>query len=174
MARLQASLLATVAVAIAAAAMLATPAYGASYTVGNPGGSWDTQTNLTNWASSISFHPGDELVFNYDATAHDVVEVTHDGYRSCSPAASGAVSASALRSDADTVQLNATGTRYFVCGVVSYGNGAAPGFSASLGSMLVAGGERRRLGIRALLNATGTRYFVCGVVSYGNGAAPGQ
>nr|CAB3479909.1 unnamed protein product [Digitaria exilis] len=43
---LQASLLA-VAVAIAAAAMLPTPASSASYTVGNPGGSWDMQTNLT-------------------------------------------------------------------------------------------------------------------------------
>ncbi|RLN03943.1 hypothetical protein C2845_PM13G02500 [Panicum miliaceum] len=60
-ARLQASLLA-VAVIAAAAAALTTPASGANYTVGAPGGSWDLQTDLADWASSIAFRPGDQLL----------------------------------------------------------------------------------------------------------------
>jgi hypothetical protein len=70
--RLQASLLAVVIVIIAAA--VATPASSANYTVGAPGGSWDLRTDLAAWASSIAFRPGNQLVFSYDASAHDVVE----------------------------------------------------------------------------------------------------
>ncbi|CAO2205695.1 unnamed protein product [Urochloa humidicola] len=110
-ARLQSFLL-----AVAVAAALATPpASGATYTVGEPGGSWDLQTNLTSWASSIGFLAGDELVFRYDAAAHDVVEVDRDGYLSCSAASP--VTA-ALRTGRDVVQLGGVSlTRYFICGV---------------------------------------------------------
>ena len=47
--------------AIAVAAEFAATAHGAKYTVGEPRGSWDLQTNYTAWASSISFHLGDQL-----------------------------------------------------------------------------------------------------------------
>ncbi|KAL6658860.1 hypothetical protein ACP70R_002900 [Stipagrostis hirtigluma subsp. patula] len=107
MASVQVSLL-----AVAAAVMFAV-ASGASYTVGEPGGSWDTQTNLTAWASSIVFHSGDQLVFKYSPAAHDVVEVRRDGYLSCSAAKPVSVS----RTGRDTVQLTAVGRRYFICGV---------------------------------------------------------
>uniref|UniRef100_A0A0E0MJN5 Phytocyanin domain-containing protein n=1 Tax=Oryza punctata TaxID=4537 RepID=A0A0E0MJN5_ORYPU len=110
------SLLAAVAVVMAAAAVFVGVASSASYTVGEPGGAWDTQTNLTAWASTVDLHRGDQLVFRYDASAaHDVVEVTRAGYLSCSAASP--VSA-ALRTGSDVVHLDgATGMRYFICGV---------------------------------------------------------
>jgi hypothetical protein len=49
------------AVAVAVAAAFAPMAHGGSYTVGEPGGSWDLQTNYTAWASSVSFRLGDQL-----------------------------------------------------------------------------------------------------------------
>ena len=118
--RVQASLLAITIIATAVAAAFGTVS-GASYTVGEPGGSWDLRTNLTAWASTIAFHPDDQLVFKYDASAHDVVEVTQAGYRSCSAASP--VSA-ALRTGSDAVRLDGGGgassrrsTRYFICSV---------------------------------------------------------
>ena len=33
----------------------------ATYNVGEPGGSWDLQTNYANWVSSKRFHPGDQI-----------------------------------------------------------------------------------------------------------------
>lgn len=161
MASVQAS---TLAVAIVAAAVFGTASGAASYTVGEPGGSWDTRTNLTAWASAIAFHRGDQLVFKYDASAHDVVEVTQAGYTSCS-AASPVVAARQTGSDA--VKLYGVGRRFFICGnpwhcdagmklevkvtfpvctndssgfTMCHVNvppaGAAPGSSASLGSLL--------------------------------------
>lgn len=56
MASIQKSLL-VIAIVVAVAAT----AHGASYTVGEPRGSWDLQTNYTAWASSISFRLGDQL-----------------------------------------------------------------------------------------------------------------
>ncbi|XP_062195928.1 chemocyanin-like [Phragmites australis] len=108
MVRVHAPLLAVVA---AIAAVFGT-ASGASYTVGEPGGSWDIRTNFTAWASSIDFHPGDQLVFKYPASAHDVVEVSRSGYRSCS-----ANPVSMPRTGSNTVLLAAVGRRYFICGV---------------------------------------------------------
>jgi hypothetical protein len=107
-------------VAIIAAAMatvLGTASGATSYTVGEPGGSWDLQTNLTAWASTVDFHPGDPLVFKYDASAHDVVEVTQAGYTSCSAAASPVAGGGTHQTGSDAVvELNGVGVRYFVCG----------------------------------------------------------
>ncbi|KAG2576598.1 hypothetical protein PVAP13_6NG033200 [Panicum virgatum] len=80
---------------------------------GAPGGSWDLRTNLTAWASSIAFRPGDQLVFSYDASAHDVVEVTRDGYLSCS--VQRPVSAARM-TGSETIRLDGAGERYFICG----------------------------------------------------------
>ncbi|WVZ95148.1 hypothetical protein U9M48_040949 [Paspalum notatum var. saurae] len=111
---LHASLLAAVVAMVAAAAVFGA-ASGASYTVGGPAGSWDLQTNLTAWASTIDFQSGDQVVFNYDASAHDVVQVDRDGYSSCSPA--GHNVSAALRTGSDAVQLAGIGSFYFICGV---------------------------------------------------------
>ncbi|KAF0924526.1 hypothetical protein E2562_010171 [Oryza meyeriana var. granulata] len=52
-------------------------------------------------------------VFKYSPAAHDAVEVTRDGYLSCSPSSPIAV----LRTDQGTVELDRLGRRYFICGV---------------------------------------------------------
>ncbi|KAL6658858.1 hypothetical protein ACP70R_002898 [Stipagrostis hirtigluma subsp. patula] len=104
---------ALLAVAVAMAAVLAT-AHAASYTVGAPAGSWDLRTNYTRWASSINFRAGDQLVFKYSRTAHNVVEVSKADYDSCS----GSSPLATFQTGDDAVPLPAAGvTRYFICGV---------------------------------------------------------
>ncbi|XP_040383032.1 uclacyanin 1-like [Oryza brachyantha] len=96
-----------------AAAALATTAMGATtYTVGAPAGSWDMRTNYAQWVSSITFRAGDQLLFRYSPSAHDVVEVTKAGYDACSASSPVAT----FSSGDDTVALTAAGTRYFICG----------------------------------------------------------
>ncbi|TVU43433.1 hypothetical protein EJB05_09906 [Eragrostis curvula] len=99
-------------VVVAVAAVLGT-AQGASYTVGAPAGSWDLRTNYANWASSITFRAGDQLVFKYASGAHDVLEVSKADYDSCS----GSSPRATFQTGDDTVSLPAAGTRYFICGV---------------------------------------------------------
>uniref|UniRef100_A0A0D9X467 Phytocyanin domain-containing protein n=1 Tax=Leersia perrieri TaxID=77586 RepID=A0A0D9X467_9ORYZ len=96
-----------------ASAVLATALGATTYTVGAPNGSWDTRTNYAQWVSSINFRVGDQIVFKYSSSAHDVVEVNKAGYDACS--ASGPIAT--FTSGDDTVQLSAAGTRYFICGV---------------------------------------------------------
>ncbi|CAO2164477.1 unnamed protein product [Urochloa humidicola] len=180
MARLQASsLLAVVAAAVAAvAAVLATPASGATYTVGEPGGSWDLKTDLTAWASSINFRAGDELVFKYDAAVHNVVEVDRDGYLSCSAASP--VSA-ALRTGNDIVQLGGVSlTRYFICGVPGH---CAAGMKLEVRAVCSSTtalpppappGTGAPGGITICSGGPSTVIMTPGVVSYGSGAAPGS
>ncbi|TVU43432.1 hypothetical protein EJB05_09905 [Eragrostis curvula] len=103
---------AVVILAVAMAAVLGT-AHGASYTVGAPAGSWDLRTNYANWASSITFRAGDQLVFKYTRGAHDVLEVSKADYDSCS----GSSPIASFQTGDDTVPLRAAGTRYFICGV---------------------------------------------------------
>ncbi|KAE8800306.1 Mavicyanin [Hordeum vulgare] len=92
-------------------AMIGT-AFGTSHTVGAPGGSWDLQTNYSQWASRIRFTTGDELQFLYPATVHNVVEVSKAGYDTCN----GSRPITTFPTG-DVVPLAATGTRYFICGV---------------------------------------------------------
>ncbi|KAL6857268.1 hypothetical protein ACP4OV_018650 [Aristida adscensionis] len=104
---------AVLAVAVALAAVVGT-VHGASYTVGAPAGSWDTRTNYTRWASGINFRAGDQLVFKYSRTAHNVVEVNKADYDSCS----GAAPLATFQTGDDAVPLPAAGvTRYFICTV---------------------------------------------------------
>ncbi|KAF0924528.1 hypothetical protein E2562_010173 [Oryza meyeriana var. granulata] len=93
-----------------ASAMLGT-ALGATYTVGAPRGSWDLSTNYVQWVSNISFRIGDQIVFKYSPSAHDVVEVSKADYDSCSSSSP----VTTFNSGDDTIPLAAAGTRYFIC-----------------------------------------------------------
>ncbi|KAI5018765.1 hypothetical protein ZWY2020_043653 [Hordeum vulgare] len=95
-----------------AMAMIGT-AFGTSHTVGAPGGSWDLQTNYSEWASRIRFTTGDKLQFLYPATVHNVVEVSKAGYDTCN----GSSPITTFPTGTDVVPLAATGTRYFICGI---------------------------------------------------------
>ncbi|KAF6990864.1 hypothetical protein CFC21_008013 [Triticum aestivum] len=88
-------------------------ALGASHTVGAPHGSWDLQTNYSQWVSRIRFTTGDELKFQYSAAVHNVVEVSKTGYDSCN----GSSPIATFPSGNDVVPLATVGTRYFICGV---------------------------------------------------------
>ncbi|XP_078176289.1 stellacyanin-like [Carex rostrata] len=97
-------------VAIAELAMAAT------YTVGAPSGSWDLQTNFTQWVESNTFHPGDVLTFSYSSSQHDVLEVTQANFDSCTSS-----NPIATHNDGNTVvTLSAVGTRYFICGITGH------------------------------------------------------
>ncbi|KQJ86406.1 mavicyanin [Brachypodium distachyon] len=98
---------------VATAAAIFGTAFGASHTVGAPGGSWDLRTNHGQWASSIKFRAGDQLVFKYSRAAHNVVEVSKADYDACS----GSSPLASFQTGNDVVPLPAAGTRYFICGV---------------------------------------------------------
>ncbi|RCV10822.1 hypothetical protein SEVIR_2G145000v4 [Setaria viridis] len=101
---------------VAIAAVMAAAIFGvasaATYNVGEPGGSWNLQTNYTNWAASKRFHPGDQIVFKYSPQAHDVVEVSKADYDACSNARP----INTHTSGNDAIALTSAGTRYFICG----------------------------------------------------------
>ncbi|KAJ3678344.1 hypothetical protein LUZ60_002147 [Juncus effusus] len=101
-------LLAAVAIASIAQLTVAT-----NYTVGAPSGSWDLQTNLTQWVDSNTFHTGDVLIFTYSASQHDVLEVTKANYDSCTTSSPISIDDSGNT----VVPLSTTGTRYFICGI---------------------------------------------------------
>jgi plastocyanin len=105
--------------AIAMAAAVLGTALGASYTVGAPRGSWDTQTNYVQWTSSIKFLAGDQVLFRYSRAAHNVVEVSKADYDSCS--ASSPIAS--FQTGNDIVPLTGAGSRYFICGVPGHCDG---------------------------------------------------
>ncbi|PKA62201.1 Blue copper protein [Apostasia shenzhenica] len=98
--------------AVATVAALLELAGATNFTVGAPGGGWDLKTNLSSWASSNIFKIGDNLIFSYDPSSHDVAEVTNANYESCS-------SSNAIKtysSGGDAIPLASAGKRYFICG----------------------------------------------------------
>ncbi|XBJ26362.1 hypothetical protein VPH35_003800 [Triticum aestivum] len=88
-------------------------ALSASHTVGALDGSWDLQTNYSQWVSRIRFIKGDELKFQYSAVVHNVVEVSKMGYDSCN----GSNPIETFPTGNNVVPLATVGTRYFICGV---------------------------------------------------------
>ncbi|KQJ95015.1 hypothetical protein BRADI_3g14670v3 [Brachypodium distachyon] len=104
-----------------ASTMLFGMALGASYMVGAPAGSWDLNTNYTQWTSARRFFPGDSLSFQYPAATHNVLEVTKAVYDSCNTSVSSSTNSSAVIATYHTgnhvITFAASRvTRYFVCG----------------------------------------------------------
>ncbi|KAG0451248.1 hypothetical protein HPP92_026321 [Vanilla planifolia] len=95
-----------------AAASLLVLSAATEYTVGAPGGSWNQQTKLSSWASNNNFKPGDTLLFSYDPSSHNVLEVTKANYDSCST--TGPIKT--YNSGKDNITLTEVGKRYFICG----------------------------------------------------------
>uniref|UniRef100_A0ACD5WXF0 Uncharacterized protein n=1 Tax=Avena sativa TaxID=4498 RepID=A0ACD5WXF0_AVESA len=100
-------------VTVATVTLLGT-ALGTSYTVGAPDGSWDLKTNSIQWASGVRFYAGDQLLFQYSVSEHNVVEVTKSGYDTCNGSNNTVVT---YQTGNDAVPLAAAGTRYFICGI---------------------------------------------------------
>ncbi|OMO70730.1 Plastocyanin-like protein [Corchorus olitorius] len=84
----------------------------ATYTVGDSGG-WTF--NMVSWPKGKRFRAGDVLVFNYDATIHNVVAVNRGGYTGCTTPAGAKV----YSSGKDQVKL-AKGLNFFICNTAGH------------------------------------------------------
>ncbi|KAF9608165.1 hypothetical protein IFM89_007551 [Coptis chinensis] len=83
----------------------------ATHQVGETNG-WGFSVSYTDWANEKSFAAGDTLVFNYPASAHNVVPVKIAGYRSCKALPSDMTKAQATGNDKFTLKK---GANYFIC-----------------------------------------------------------
>ncbi|KAH7444908.1 hypothetical protein KP509_02G097600 [Ceratopteris richardii] len=83
-----------------------------TFKVGGDAG-WALNVDMQAWADSQRFYPGDVLEFDYNKEAHDVVEVTEEGFERCT--AEDAIAT--FRSGADRIALQTESTRYFICSV---------------------------------------------------------
>ncbi|XP_078176149.1 basic blue protein-like [Carex rostrata] len=116
--------MAKILLAVAAVVAIVELAMATNYTVGAPSGSWNLQTNLTQWAESNTFKVGDVLTFSYSPSEHDVLEVTPENFNSCNT--SNPIS---THTDGNTI-VNLTGgdtsgvidltSRYFICGFTGH------------------------------------------------------
>ncbi|KAI3668168.1 hypothetical protein L6452_43245 [Arctium lappa] len=85
---------------------------GEVYNVGGSDG-WTTlvDSNYSIWASSKEFRVGDILLFNYNPTNHNVMQVNRVGFESCNITVSG----KAYESGNDSFTITAPGHYYFIC-----------------------------------------------------------
>ncbi|XP_006296387.2 mavicyanin [Capsella rubella] len=90
----------------------AAPSY---YEVGDSDG-WTTTVGADyykSWSSSKTFCVGDSLIFQYNKTLHNVMEVSSQDFESCNPN----FPLNTYQSQYEPVVLNRTGHFYFICGV---------------------------------------------------------
>ncbi|XP_078158178.1 uclacyanin 1-like [Carex rostrata] len=85
-------------------------AMGVGYLVGGRAGGWDINIDLSTWATSQTFVPGDRLTFKY-ASFHNVAEVTKADYDTCS----GSNPLHTYTDGSTTIKLTKAGKRYFIC-----------------------------------------------------------
>ncbi|CAL9092067.1 mavicyanin-like [Musa acuminata AAA Group] len=83
------------------------------YKVGDAVG-WTTMgsPNYTAWAISKTFHKGDTVVFEYNNTYHNVLEVRRENYKACNAASPIAT----YTSGNDSIKLKRHGHHFFICG----------------------------------------------------------
>ncbi|KAM1044409.1 hypothetical protein ACFX13_036287 [Malus domestica] len=86
-----------------------------TFTVGDKSG-WSF--NVENWTDGKKFKAGDELVFNYDRSLHNVAVVDANEYSSCSASSS----SKAFTTGKDRVKLS-KGLNYFICTVPGHCDG---------------------------------------------------
>ncbi|KAL5708323.1 hypothetical protein ACHQM5_019129 [Ranunculus cassubicifolius] len=83
-----------------------------NHTVGGATG-WDLNSNMATWVKTTIFYTGDNLVFIYSSTAHNVLEVDQNGFQGCQ-----ANKPISTHTDGNTIiPLTRSGTRYFICGI---------------------------------------------------------
>ncbi|KAG7573179.1 Phytocyanin domain [Arabidopsis suecica] len=85
------------------------------YEVGDSNG-WTTTVGVDyykTWSSSKTFYVGDVLIFQYNKTFHNLMEVSFQDFESCNPNSP----LTTYQSQYEPVILNRTGHYYFICGV---------------------------------------------------------
>ncbi|KAL6532325.1 hypothetical protein OROGR_014295 [Orobanche gracilis] len=86
---------------------------GAVYKVGDDAG-WTTigNVNYRDWASNKIFQLNDTIIFEYNPLFHNVMQVTHLEYRTCSVSSP----ISTLATGNDTITITTHGHHFYVCG----------------------------------------------------------
>ncbi|CAA0839038.1 uclacyanin 1 [Striga hermonthica] len=112
------SVAATALVMMVAVTLLVDVAQAEQYIVGGDGvtNGWDLHYDA-NWVKDKNFKVGDKLVFLFDLRFHDVMEVSKSDYDNCQPNPR-----ESWNSEPTIVNLNATGTRYFICSTSGHCN----------------------------------------------------
>ncbi|XP_076959984.1 blue copper protein 1b-like [Bidens hawaiensis] len=90
---------------------------GAVYNVGSSEG-WTmlVGSSYASWTSSKSFRVGDTLLFQYNPTNHDVMQVNQRGFRSCNMTAPWKT----FKTGNDSFIIRAPGHYYFICSFPSH------------------------------------------------------
>ncbi|CAL9043603.1 unnamed protein product [Musa banksii] len=102
----------TMFVVLSFAAAALQSAMAADIVVGDEKG-WLPDFNYTSWAQGKQFKVGDNLLFEYKAGAHNVMQVWGVEFEACSASAAAIVFATGN----DMVALDAPGKRWYICGV---------------------------------------------------------
>ncbi|GMN54058.1 hypothetical protein TIFTF001_023204 [Ficus carica] len=95
--------------------LLPTIAMATEYIVGDDKG-WNIGVDYQAWAKDKMFNVGDSLVFQYDASKHNVVKVNGTAFKDClAPPDAGL-----LTSGNDTIVLQTAGNKWYLCGKVGH------------------------------------------------------
>ncbi|KAJ1409090.1 Phytocyanin domain [Sesbania bispinosa] len=126
--------------------LLSSVAMATDYVVGDTNG-WKTDFNYTQWAQDKVFRVGDNIVFNYDNTKHNVFKVNGTQFKDCTVPPEN----EALTSGKDVIPLKSEGRKWYICGkpnhcsdhqmklvinVVAEGPAPAPSVAHSVSSSL--------------------------------------
>lgn len=94
-------------------AMMAAPAFGADYVVGDDAG-WKLNVNYTAWAQGKQFHVGDRLIFKYTEGSHNVHRLSQaTDFQECLIPKTTAN----FTSGNDVITLATPGKKWYACGV---------------------------------------------------------
>lgn len=87
---------------------------GAVYKVGDSAG-WTTigHVDYRAWAASKTFQVGDTIIFSYSPKFHNVLQVTHDAYKSCNATSPIAT----YTTGNDSITITSRGHHWFLCGI---------------------------------------------------------
>ncbi|KAL5067616.1 hypothetical protein RYX36_018503, partial [Vicia faba] len=83
----------------------------ADHIVGDEKG-WTVDFNYIQWAQDKVFHVGDNLVFNYDNSKHNVFKVNGTLFQKCAFPPQN----EALSTGKDIIQLKTEGNKWYICG----------------------------------------------------------
>ncbi|XP_061343300.1 blue copper protein 1a-like [Gastrolobium bilobum] len=87
------------------------------YNVGDQSG-WTLDFNYTQWAQDKVFRVGDNLVFNYNNSRHNVFKLNATQFQNCSFPPSN--SNNSLSTGNDVIQLKLEGKKWYACGVANH------------------------------------------------------
>ncbi|XP_041995867.1 blue copper protein 1a-like [Salvia splendens] len=97
-------------IALLFVAMMAAPAFGSDYVVGDDAG-WKLNVNYTAWAQGKEFHVGDRLIFKYAQGSHNLHRLSNAAdFQECR------MSGASL-TGSDIITLASPGKKWYACGV---------------------------------------------------------